>query len=345
MSDPRMWIEICEQPDMVARRAAGWEEQAEAARAALGEARNLVLVGRGSSGNACTFAAYLHGSRTGRQPIEFRPWLACVDGPRADWSDAVAWAFSVSGESTDIAGAARWLRERGARVLGITNAEGDCHLGAQVDRLYRLGAGPELAVPATKSLCAQLFAAAALSGAPVAAAASETAAAMRQILAAGDAGPGAELAGFLAGGRSVAWLARGPALAAALDGALKFQECAAMHGAAYSAAEFLHGPIGAHDERDRAVLFADGDGGATSDSLRAVGSALLARRVPFVVIGAQPEISATTSGVSLPVPMPAERWARSAIFAFVSQLAALALARRLGLDPDAPRGLGKVTLT
>ena len=128
-----------------------------------------VVLGRGSSGNAATFAAYLWTMRTGRHPVEFRPWLATQPLPEADWSDAAALAFSASGRSTDVALASTWLRGRGARVVAVTEAaDPEAHLVRASDEVFALGAGPERAVPATKSFTAQIFAAAALCGYPIA---------------------------------------------------------------------------------------------------------------------------------------------------------------------------------
>lgn len=338
MTDSNMAREIAEQPALIEGAQARWQASAAAVRERFSGRDSIALVGRGSSGNACTYAAYLLGVATGRQPIEFRPWLASQpEKARGDWSDTVAYAYSVSGESTDITGAAQWLRERGAAIVGVTNADSaDCRLGQTADELFFLGAGPEEAVPATKTFTAQLFVGAALAGLDLAAATPAVARCMRDIQ---DGPRGGELAGFLEGARTVTIIARGPALAAALDVALKLQETAALPAQAYSAAEFLHGPIGAMSESDRVLVFADIEDGA--ESLRGVRCALLGRNTPFLVVGADAASSPTT----LPLPLPAERWARSPVFAFVGQLAALELARRAGLDPDAPRGLNKVTLT
>lgn len=335
-----MAIEIAEQPDLFEQRAADWQQAAARVRARTAGAKNRVLVGRGSSGNACTFAAYLFGVETGRQPIELRPWLAAQPhAARADWSDCAAYAYSVSGESTDITGAARWLRDRGATVVGITNAtSSDCRLGQIADDLLFLGAGPEEAVPATKTFNAQLLVSAALAGIDLAEPTAAIADAMREIQ--GSTRP-QELARFLGNARTVSYIARGPALAAALDVALKMQESAAVPSFAYSAAEFLHGPVGALAEDDRVVLFADIEDGA--ESLQGVIVALLSRRTPFLVVGDAD--SQTLSPTSVPLPLPEARWARTPVFAFLGQLTALHIAQQRGLDPDAPPGLNKVTLT
>lgn len=336
MNGEHMRREILETPAMLRREGAGWEAQASGIRAAVAGRRSVALIGRGSSGNACAFAAYLFALQTGRQPIEFRPWLQTQALPEADWSDTVAYAFSVSGQSTDIAASAAWLRRRGAMAVGITAAEGSgIHLGDAADHLFRLNCGPEVAVPATKTFTAQLFAAAALAGFPVAEAAAQTADAMEALLA-GTAVQ--DLATFLEGGRVLGWIARGPSLAGVRDAALKVQESLGRPAVAYSTAEVLHGPIAMFHPEDRVVLFSGSD--QPMDSKRAVATTLLARGVPLLTLGTD-----ATREAGLPLPMPEARWARTAVLAFLSQSVCLELATRAGLDPDAPAHLRKVTPT
>ncbi|MCA9680013.1 MAG: SIS domain-containing protein [Kofleriaceae bacterium] len=336
--------EIADQPAMLEQHAEAWQARADQLRPRLAARKHVVLVGRGTSGNACTFATYLFATMHGRHPIEFRPWVAGVTTAGPSWDDAVVLAFSASGNSTDVSRAAAWLRDRGADVIGVTTAaEPGSHLGAICHELMHLEVGGERAVPATKSFCAQLFAAAALCGLPIVDAARDTAAAMRTILAAGDDDQGARLAGFLDSARQAAWIARGPALAGALDAALKLQEAAGLPALGASSAEFMHGPIGALSPADRVVIIGDNDD--VGDSLVPVVASLLARGTPFVVVGPPGAIADGRIAVSLPVPMPEAEWARTAVVAMLGQRAALQLAIRRGLDPDAPPGLRKVTPT
>ena len=335
MNESHMRSEILETPAMLRREAVAWEAQASAIQSLVGERKNVVLIGRGSSGNACTFGTYLFMLRSGRHPIGFHPWVTTQPLPDADWSDAVVYAFSASGQSTDIAEALRWLKSRGAAAVAVTAASQDVLLSELADATFRLNCGPELAVPATKSFTAQLFAAAALAGYPLVQAAEQAANAMESILS-GDLV--SALSDFLQGGRTVAWVARGPSYGGALDAALKTQESLGMPAFGYSAAEFLHGPIGMFHRSDRVVLFSGAS--ETMASKQAVVTTLLARGVPFVTIGTDANHEA-----GLRVPFPEERWARTPVLAFLSQLACEELARRMGLDADAPANLQKITRT
>lgn len=323
-------------PQMLSSEAARWQHEATRIRQLVAERPRVVLVGRGSSGNVCTFAAYLFALQTGYQPIEFRPWLTTQTLPDADWSDAVVYAFSYSGRSTDVAASAEWLKARGALVVAISEADAtDAYVLKAAQHVLRLGCGPERAVPATKSVIAQFFIAAALAGYDIEEAAAQLAECMLRIDAAGVP---AKLATFLTGARTVTWLARGPAVAGALDAALKLQEAAGIPAFGYSTAEYLHGPIAAASPKDRVVFFAAADG--LLDSQQAAITTLLARGVPFICLGCE-----QTSGVQLQLPFPEARWSRTALLAFIAQLTCVTLAEYYGINPDEHPALRKVTET
>ncbi|MBU3900964.1 MAG: SIS domain-containing protein [Gammaproteobacteria bacterium] len=338
MSNSIMAKEARQAPQVLCFEAPRWQSEAFAIRRLVAQRPTSVLLGRGSSGNVCTFAAYLFALQTGRQPVEFRPWLNTQPLPEADWSDAVVYAFSYSGKSTDIAASAEWLRARGALVVAVTEAgagASNAQLLQSAHHTIRLGCGPELAVPATKSVIAQLFIAAALAGYELTQAAEQTAA---SLLAIDAAGVPEQLATFLEGARTVTWLARGPSIGGALDAALKLQESVAIPAFAYSTAEYLHGPIAAASPQDRVVIFSGAD--EPMASKQAVTIALLARGVPFLCLGCD-----QTPEAQLPLPFPQARWARTALLAYIAQLTCAALAERYGIDPDQHPSLRKVTQT
>lgn len=336
MSNSTMAKEARQSPQVLRFEATRWQSEANTVRRLVAERPTSVLLGRGSSGNVCTFASYLFALQTGRQPVEFRPWLTTQPLPDADWSDAVVYAFSYSGKSTDIAASAEWLRARGALVVAVTEAgHSNAQLLQPAHHVIRLGCGPELAVPATKSVIAQLFIAAALAGYDITQAAEQTAASLLRIDAAGVPDM---LATFLAGARTVTWLARGPSIGGALDAALKLQESVGVPSFAYSTAEYFHGPIAAADPQDRVVIFSGAD--EPMESKQAVTTALLARGVPFLCLGCD-----KTPEAQLPLPFPQARWARTALLAYIAQLTCAALAERYGINPDQHPSLRKVTQT
>jgi glutamine---fructose-6-phosphate transaminase (isomerizing) len=131
-------------------------------------------------------------------------------------------------------------------------------------------------------------------------------------------------------------VARGLLLAAALEAALKIKETTGMLAEGVSAADLRHGPIAAVDP-EVPVLVLDG-GGPGAEDLREVVELLRRRDAPVVTCAARRDAE-----LPLPDGLPE---ALAVIPAVVrAQQVALALAHARGLDPDAPRGLSKVTAT
>lgn len=341
-SDWRMTQEIAEQPELFEKNLGAWSAAAASLREEIAARRQLVVLGRGSSRHACIYGSYLYGLATGRHAVEFRMWMTTRSVPQVDWSDTAVLAYSASGESTDVARASQWLADRGSFVVGITNADDDqCALGEAATALFHLNIGEELAVPATKSFNAQLLATAALLGFDIEAAIPEVATALREMH---DGETAKQVANLIDDADSVAWIARGPSMAAARDAALKCRESARLESTGWSAAEFQHGHIGSFGEDDRAIIFSDAN--EPKGSFSSVTKALLNRKTPFVVVGL--DYYTENAGPAAPIlaiPLPEQRWARPPVFAYLSQQTALKLARQRGLNPDYPSGLQKVTET
>jgi glucosamine--fructose-6-phosphate aminotransferase (isomerizing) len=150
------------------------------------------------------------------------------------------------------------------------------------------------------------------------------------------------LAERLAGVETLVVSGRGFAYSTALEVALKLKETCYLTAVGLSYADLVHGPIAIVDAGTPALLVAAADGPMLPDMTA------LARRIgetgaDVYGIGGDPAFAAacqaTVPGPSLPEHL--------APFALIvpGQLLAEALARAKGIDPDAPRGLRKVTQT
>ena len=136
---------------------------------------------------------------------------------------------------------------------------------------------------------------------------------------------------------------RGIAYATALELALKLKEACYLHAMGLSYADLLHGPIAVVDDDTPAIVVA-ADSGPTLAGTRRAGPAgdrrgregvrhrRRRRRSPRRAPGALP-------GTALP------EWVAPIGLIVPGQLLTEALARNLGIDPDNPRGLCKVTQT
>lgn len=355
MTQFHMQSEIAEQPTLMRRQSQGWKKRASELREILQTRKQLLLVGRGSSGNAALYFTYIWSTTSGRQPIDFRLWLAQKNNNVGDYSDCVVLAYSASGQSTDVVNSCNWLKQRGALVIGITAApDNSCRLGGVADEMFFLNCGLERAVPATKSFMAQLAASAALSGMPLQERSSAIASSIEKTIVSPAS---AQLAEFLVGARTVVMLGRGLLLGAVHDAALKLQETTGLAALAYSTAEFFHGPLGSLSSEDRVVLFLSGDSELEIRLLRILVSMnvpvrLVNRNSVSISEDASADLAEFISEAgtgphlsSLELTSTGHDW--SDVFALIAlvQMTCLSICSRLQRSPDAPPHLKKVTET
>jgi glutamine---fructose-6-phosphate transaminase (isomerizing) len=337
-----MRAEILEQPDVWASalgRDGGLDAAAERIRAAAPAA--LVLLARGTSGNAGLYGRYLAETVLGMPTSSLAPSTVTVyDAPPSLGSSAVI-ALSQSGASPDLVAALRAARATGALTIAVVNRV-DSALAAAAELVVDVGAGPEHAVAATKSYTAQLLALARLVAvlSPASAPHPLPLAGLpelgrRALEVTASAGWTTALE-ILDGAERVAVLGRGYSLATARETALKLMETDYLWAQGFSSAEFVHGPVAALDDRVPVLLFGDRDDHPVElrRRIRAAGA-------PLIAIG---DVGPGDGDAVLPLP-PMDRRLRPLVEIVPAQLLALELAVRRGQDPDRPRGLMKETLT
>jgi glutamine---fructose-6-phosphate transaminase (isomerizing) len=176
-------------------------------------------------------------------------------------------AQSQSGATPEVVETAASMRRAGAVVIGIANEPGSpltqvCDLSLLTD------AGPELAVPATKTVTAQMLAVAAIAAAydsslvaaaDLAALPDAVASVVTDFGPSGRPIPAEVVAGRWAEARRLVVTGRGLAYAAALETALKIKETAQVHAEGLSSADLLHGPIAALDSRLPVLVVSGGE--------------------------------------------------------------------------------------
>ncbi|MCA2213420.1 SIS domain-containing protein [Jidongwangia harbinensis] len=343
-----MAADIAEQPAGYARLLDGEHGAAiaaVAARVAERRPRHVVFVGRGTSDHAALYGAYLTEIRLGIPVGLASPSTITLYGARPDLSDALVVGVSQSGGSPDLTGVLTVARETGALTLAVTNNP-DSPLTRAAELSIDVAAGHERAVAATKTYTAELLALLLLVEGIRAGdgrlPADERAALDKLPQLAADVltDTGADtLAQRYRFASRLVTTGRGYAYPTARETALKLMETSYLPALAFSGADLLHGPLAMTDP-DVPVLavVGDGPGGrAMSDVVNRLGE----RRADVVTVG--PADVAGASG-RLAVPAVDERYAPLLDILPLQKLAlALALAR--GEDPDAPRGLNKVTST
>jgi glucosamine--fructose-6-phosphate aminotransferase (isomerizing) len=334
-----MAAEMAEQPAILAalgRRRGGLVERI---REALPQRlAGIVLLARGSSDNAAVYGRYVLEHAARRSVALAAPSLHTLYGVETDYTGYVVVAVSQSGRTPEITTVLERMRRAGARTLAVTN-EPDSPLGLAADAAIDLAAGEERAVPATKTFTAQLAAFAILAeafGAVPWTGADWDAlpAAAAEVLR--DEDPAREAAAAIGDAPGLVAVARGYLYCVALEAALKLKETTSLLADGYSAADFRHGPIAIVHEELPVLAFsvagrAAGDIADLARDVRARGGRVL-------TIG-----DAADSDLTLPATVPEPLAPITA--ALRAQQIASALSLRLGIDPDAPFGLQKVTST
>jgi glutamine---fructose-6-phosphate transaminase (isomerizing) len=343
MNVTHMRTEIAEQPEALRDTIDALLPRAGEVAALDRGIRQVLLIARGTSDNAAVYGSYLIQAYAGRLATLASPSIATAYRSRIDLSGVLAVALSQSGRTEEIIETLAWAHDCGARTLAITNGAGSpLAETAQVALITQAGA--EVAVPATKTFTTQLAALAVMAIGLGAALDPGELRGVPDEVAAILAGPADldPLVDELARDSGVVVSGRGLAYAAALELALKLKEACYLHAMGLSYADLLHGPIAVVDARTPAILLA-ADSGPTLD-----GTVDLARRVTGAGaraygIGGGDRLAAACTR-ALPGPRLPE-WLAPMGLIVPGQLLTEALSRRLGLDPDHPRGLSKVTQT
>jgi glucosamine--fructose-6-phosphate aminotransferase (isomerizing) len=329
-------VELREAPEVTARQACDLAAPLAELTSRLRRRPPDVVVtcARGSSAHAASFAKYLIELHLGIPVAAAAPGLASIYRRRLRLRDQLFLAVSQSGESDDLVAAVTLAREAGALTAALVNAV-DSPLAEACEFVLPMGAGPENGVAATKTFVASLTALLRL-----AAIWSQDGHLTRAIellpqrLAAAtdlDWSPASEA---IAAASSLVTIGRGPTLAIAREAALKLKEVANRHAEAFSGAEFLHGPVALVSAGYPVFVFMPSD--AAADTLRHLARDLRGKGASVLAAG---------PGGPLPVPRP-DHPATDAVCLIQSFYAmTVMLAERLGIDPDRPPHLQKVTRT
>jgi glucosamine--fructose-6-phosphate aminotransferase (isomerizing) len=323
--------EIREQPDVWERIAAG--EQAERLAASLGD--DIVLVGSGSS----LFVAELGALAFRRRRIRAQA-LAATEA-RLDhnaYEGRTVIAISQSGGSTDLLAALDVLAPR--RLIGLTNTI-ESPLAARANIAIDVGAGREVAVPASKSVTATvavLLHAASIAGSDASRNARvlrNTAAAVRAWMTGEQVSDVVSAAQRIASLQSVAVLGSDYGWPVAREAALKIKEASYLHAEGFAAGEFRHGSIAMIDASTAVIGIVDRDALQTvAAPMREIQTSGALR----YVIGMEKIDDVQCLGPAVEDPYNTLAWLVTA------QLLALHAARARHVDSDAPRATAKALI-
>lgn len=336
----RMAREIAEQPAAARRTLDHLLPERERLRSLGAGRRRVLMVARGSSDNAAIYGRYLLEVAAGVPAGLAAPSVATHYGARLDLSDTLVVSVSQSGATAEIVETQQWARRCGAATVAVTNVA-ESSLATEADVALVTQAGPELAVPATKTYLTQVLALAVLADALGADLGDPLARVSDAVASLLDADV-TDAARALASADEVVVSGRGLLLGTALETALKLEETCLRPVRGYSYADLRHGPISVVTGGVLAVLVAAADG-PLAQPMEELADDLRARGARILGIGGTPGFAGRCD-VHLAGPDLPEVVAPIASIV-PAQLTIERLARDLGLDPDNPRGLAKVTRT
>ena len=297
----------------------------------------ILTCARGSSDHAATYAKYLLETHTGLFVASAGPSVNSVYNTAMNFSGCVCLLISQSGASPDLLSVASAARQGGAYVIAMVNVA-DSPLATLADEVIELHAGSETSVAATKSFIASIAAVIqlltawreepelhkALNEAP------------RSLQTAWEADWSAAIEP-ISKSRDLFVLGRGLGLGIAYEAALKFKEVCGLHAEGLSSAEVLHGPVTIARTEFPVLVLAQND--QTLTGVQGLVGQLAQRDVSLITAGVHHDqaINLPTYG-DHPAIEPMLR-----ILSFYRLANQLSL--QLGLNPDRPPYLQKVTAT
>jgi glucosamine--fructose-6-phosphate aminotransferase (isomerizing) len=259
-------------------------------------------------------------------------------------------AITQSGETADTLAGVREARERGAKVIAITNVVGS-RVTRESDGVIYTHAGPEVGVAATKTFTAQIAALNVLALKLAQAKGTLSTERVERLWEELGTVPDLvevvletlpeieECAAAYTDSCSSLFLGRGVGVPVAMEGALKLKEISYIHAEAYAAGEMKHGPIALITEEVPVVVIATQ--GHTYEKVVSNIQEVRARgaNVIAVATAGDQEIGRHAEHV-LAIPPVSE--ALTPILATVPlQLLAYYIAKKRGCNVDQPRNLAK----
>ncbi|MDM7275865.1 MAG: glutamine--fructose-6-phosphate transaminase (isomerizing) [Thermoprotei archaeon] len=341
--------EIYETPEALVRTTATLlDKYLRLAAMIIAGARNVIVIGNGSSLHAGLVAQYYFSEMAGlsvnvASAAEF-PYYALNNVS----TGTVIIAISQSGETSDVIRSVKLAKMRGAVIVGVVNVLGS-RLTVHSNVYLPVGAGPEIAVPATKSLTSTLAALSILAGytglhtgrfsvgelsslyEEVKSLAKDIKNSLERIES-----KAAETAERLSYWNSLYVTSSGINYPITLEGALKLKEAAMVHAEGVQLGELRHGPMVLVGEKYPVIVVEPVEEEAVELYEKVVGE-LEARGAPTVKIGFRaggdievPKTTRTLAPIASVIPL---------------QLIAYKLGSLKGLPIDTPPGLAKAVTT
>ena len=342
-----MLKEIHEQPESVRRTIIMAEKQMVDMVSMLDDAEDIYIVAAGTS-----YYASLHGQYAfAKYGLKSRAIVSSEFleeiGTFVDKDDVII-GVSQSGETADTLKALRHAKNRGAKIIAITNVIGSA-ITRIADKSIIMGAGPEIGVAATKTFTAQVATLnymilkwAKAHGYDVGNLVEKLRNAPEDmsLVLKDNEDKAKKLAEEMYVKTNAYYLGRGLGLPTALEGALKMKEIAYIHAEGYPAGESKHGPIALVEPGFPifAVVLKDETYHRMQIAIEEMKS-----RGGYIVSVAEMDDTHTQnmSDFSFFVPRGYSNILAPLVYVIPLQLVAYYTAVKRGYDPDKPRNLAK----
>ncbi|NPA05133.1 MAG: glutamine--fructose-6-phosphate transaminase (isomerizing) [Crenarchaeota archaeon] len=305
----------------------------------IDEARTVFVTGAGTSFHAGLAFQYYMYRYAGRPVLTFIASEFYVYSNAAGQDDVLI-AISQSGETIDTLTALRSFKQRGARVIAVSNVV-ESAIPRESDVKLYTRAGPEIGVAATKTYLTQVLVLQALVS-------QMTGDGFIKLLGDAHRVTARSLAKFqvfidrlarkLYRKEHIYVLGRGLGAFMAYEGALKIKEVSYIHAEAYPAGESKHGPI-ALVEPGFPVIFIGTPPSELVEKIAANIEEMSARGAVTILIGTQ-QYRDVDADYKIILDVDDDILAPYAIMPLL-QLLAYRLAVLRGYDPDKPRNLAK----
>ena len=347
-----MLKEIHEQPDAIRNTLRLKDDIIKQAAKIIHSSDRVFMLAMGTSGHSALAGRHMFASIAGVLPIFelASDFSDTVYGALTDRDCIIA--ITQSGETTDTITAVKYAKERGVKIVAISNVVGSS-ITRIADHTILTQAGPEIGVAATKTFMVQLTSLALIALAlgkltgftdlksietkrkgleRIPEIVSETISRNEEL--------SRRLAGELYDKTSLLFLGRGVSIATAEEAALKLKEIAYNHAEAYSAGESKHGPIALVEDGFPVIFVAPND----ETRSRMIGNIMEMKArgasVVSVILKDDTELESLSKFV-FTIPEDIEPEFSTMVFIVPLQLFSYYMALRKGYDPDMPRNLAK----
>ena len=299
---------------------------------------SIVSIARGSSDHAAQYLNYLTMAKLGKLPTSLSMSILTLYQTQLDISRSIGIAISQSGQSPDVVNPLKYFSEHGPGSIALVN-DINSPLAKIAKWTVPLHAGPEKSVAATKSFIASLSASAHLVGSWKN---------DKNLLNGLERLPDdlklaqecdwSSAISTLKNAKRIMVVGRGFGLSLALEAALKFKETCSIQAEAFSAAEIKHGPQALIENGYPLIVFANRGPALHSmlelaDDMKSRGAKVILAAPSFVKEKDLLIHSAYCEDLDI-------LSAAQSFYLMIEELS-----RSLGLNPDEPRHLSKITKT